>query len=156
MSQDDEEEGERERRLGFSDEGDNDHNHNNNHNNNKAPDDPNFEDEYSEGRSSTRKWRRKVELALVRMTAEMAALREQIATGREYRGQRRRTIGAWMSWLVWVSMRHIALDGILLFWLLIWLRRKRERRLEDLVREWLRNVRVWAGRILPSRPGLAK
>lgn len=159
MSQDDEEDGQRERRLGFENEDDDraadeeeDHDDDNGGRVGAYDNGEEHEEGFEEGTASMRRWRRRVETALVRMTAEIAALREQIATGREYRGQRRRTIGAWMSWLVSVSMKHVLIDMAILGMLLIWLRRRKERRLEDLVREWLRSVRGWVRGILPSRP----
>ncbi|KAF4631789.1 hypothetical protein G7Y89_g6347 [Cudoniella acicularis] len=54
------------------------------------------DDEFNEGGNKdkkTNRWRKTVEQALVKLTAEVAALREQIATGREYQGKRRRSLG---------------------------------------------------------------
>lgn len=135
MSQDDEAERESERRLGYNDDYDDN-------------------DEYDDGDKKdqkTRKWRRTVEQALVKMTAEIAALREQIATGREYQGKKRRSLGRWLAWLMWVCMRHFLIDLVMLGLLLIWLRRRKDRRIEDLVREGLRVGREYARRILPAR-----
>jgi len=89
----------------------------------------------------------------VKMTAELAALREQIATGREYRGQKRRSIGAWISWVIWFSLRHLLVDLLVLGVVLVWARRRGERRLEDLCREWLRGVRGVVRRWVPGRAG---
>jgi len=112
------------------------------------------EDEYDsreKAKRRTKKWRQKVEATLVRMTAEMAALREQIATGREYRERRERSIGSWLGWLIWVAMKHFFIDALLLGLLLLWLRKKKDRRIEDLVREGLRIAREYVRRLLPSR-----
>lgn len=97
-------------------------------------------------------WKGKVESTLMKMTTEMAALREQIANGREWRNRRRRTIGAWLGWLLWVVGRQAVVDLLLLALVLIWMRKRRDRRLEDVVRDYLRMARVWVRRYLPARP----
>ncbi|KAH8820571.1 acyl CoA binding protein-like protein [Xylogone sp. PMI_703] len=110
-------------------------------------------DAYGEenGDKNGRKWRSKVELALEKMTVEVAALREQIATGREYQERRRRTLGSWFTWFLWVSIKHILLDGIVLALILLWLRKRKDRRLEDLVRQALKIVREYVRKVLPAR-----
>lgn len=131
MSQDDEAERESERRLGYN---------------------ADSEDDYDDGKNNNRvKWRRSVEQALVKMTAEIAALREQIATGREYQGKRRRSPGKWLAWFAWIATRHILVDMVLMGLILLWMRRKKDRRVEDLVREGLRIGREYVRKILPSR-----
>jgi hypothetical protein len=100
---------------------------------------------------SEARWRRKVEAAMVKMTAEMAALREQISSGREWKGRQRNTVSAWLSWLVFTALRHFFVDAILLGVLLYWMRKRKDRRFEDLVREGLRICREYARRLLPSR-----
>ena len=135
MSQDDEAEILSERKLGHNDEYDNDDEYNENGKNNKKM-----------GR-----WRYTIERALVKMTAEIAALREQIATGREYQGKRRRSLGRWIAWLVWACMKHFMVDVVVLGIVLLWLRKKKDRRVEDLVREGLKIGREYARKVLPSR-----
>ncbi len=99
-------------------------------------------------------WKGKVESTLVKMTAEMAALREQISTGREWRNQKRRTIGAWLSWLVWAAVKQAAVDVFFLLLLLLYFRKKKDRRLEDIFREYLRLARTYIRQYLPARPPL--
>lgn len=137
MSQDDEAEIESERRLGDESEEE--------HYDDDAYDSP------EKAKRRTKRWRRNVEATLVKMTAEMAALREQIATGREWKAGRRRSIGAWLGWLIWVTLRHFIIDAILLGCLLVWLRKRKDMKLEDLVREWLRAGRAYIRRLLPPR-----
>ncbi|KFY29639.1 hypothetical protein V494_08599 [Pseudogymnoascus sp. VKM F-4513 (FW-928)] len=96
-------------------------------------------------------WKTKVESTLVKMTTEVAALREQIATGREWRDKRRRTIGAWLGWLLFAALKQVAFDVFFLMLVLIWMRKKRDRRLEDLVREFLRQGRAYIRQFLPPR-----
>jgi len=99
----------------------------------------------------TKQWRRKVEAAIVKMTAEMAALREQIGTGREWRERKRRTVNSWIVWLLWATIRHILLDGVLLGILLLWMRKRKDRRLEDLLKEVLRAGKEYVRKIIPPR-----
>jgi uncharacterized membrane protein len=134
MSQDDEEE---ERRLSHDGEG------------------PEYNDGEHDGpdkeKRKTKQWQRKVEAAIVKMTAEMAALREQIESGREWRGRRRRTIGAWAGWFLFETIRHFILDAVLLGIVLLWMRRRKDRRLEDAVREGLRVAREYIRKLVPAR-----
>jgi hypothetical protein len=130
MSENDEAERESERRLGY----------------NEGYDEDDGEKEKKGGR-----WRKTVEQALVKMTAEVAALREQIATGREYQGKKRRSFGRWMAWFLWIVIRHIVIDMTVLGLLLLWLRKRKDRRIEDLVREALRIGREYVRKILPPR-----
>ncbi|TGO56938.1 hypothetical protein BOTNAR_0212g00140 [Botryotinia narcissicola] len=130
MSQDDEAERESERRLGRSGED---------------------EEVYTDGKNNKTKWRKSVEQALVKMTAEIAALREQIATGREYQGKKSRSPRKWEAWFIWIAIKHFLMDMALLGLILLWMRRKKDRRVEDLVREGLRIGREYVRKVLPSR-----
>jgi hypothetical protein len=136
MSQDDEAEQESERRLAYNDEYD---------------DDDEFNDGKEKEKKSTKRWRRTIEQAMVKMTAEIAALREQIASGREYQGKRRRSFGRWLAWLVWICVRHFLVDVVVLGIVLLWLRKRKDRRVEDLVREGLKIGREYVRTILPAR-----
>lgn len=97
------------------------------------------------------KWSKKMERAIVRLSAEIAALREQITTGREWRTKKERSFGAWMGWLIWMVMKHFVLDAFLLILVLIWMRKRKDRRLEDLVRAALKIGREYVRRVVPSR-----
>jgi hypothetical protein len=104
----------------------------------------------SEG-GKNKSWRRTVERALVKMTTEITALREQIATGREYQGRRRRTAGRWIAWLIWLAIRHLLVNVVVLGIVLLWLRKRKDRRFEDLVRSALKLGREYARKLLPER-----
>lgn len=140
MSQDDEDEIEAERRIEHEGEGTGEGEYK----------EDNYDGPDKEKRK-TKKWQRKVEAALVKMTAEMAALREQIETGRDWRVRRERSIGAWLGWLIWATLRHFLLDAVLLGLLLVWMRKRKDRRLEDLVRQALRIGREYVRKLLPPR-----
>ena len=97
------------------------------------------------------KWSKKMERAIVKLSAEIAALREQITSGREWRTRREKTAGAWLGWAFWVAARHLAVDVLVLGLVLLWMRRRKDRRLEDQVRGALRVLREYARKVLPSR-----
>lgn len=78
-----------------------------------------------------RKWRKKIEHALVQMTTELAALREQLEAKRIGDGRRRNGLWAWITWLVWVTVRHLVVDLAILGLLVVWARRKGDRRMEQ-------------------------
>jgi hypothetical protein len=145
MSQDDEDEIEAERRMDHEGEGEGEGAGEGGMYKNDEYDAPDKE------KRKTKKWQRKVEAALVKMTAEMAALREQIETGRDWRVRRERSIGAWLGWLIWVTLRHFLLDAVLLGLLLVWMRKRKDRRLEDLVRQAVRIGREYVRKLLPPR-----
>ncbi|KAI0131193.1 acyl-CoA binding protein [Daldinia grandis] len=97
------------------------------------------------------RWSRKVERAVVRLSAEVAALREQITAGREWRSKKEKSFKAWTSWMLWIVSKHLAVDMVVLGIVLLWMRRRKDRRLEDHVRSILKLGREYARKILPSR-----
>ncbi|QUC23897.1 uncharacterized protein UV8b_08138 [Ustilaginoidea virens] len=106
------------------------------------------EDGSGRGQTSTR-WQKKVERAVTQLSAEVAALREQITTGREWRSRKDRSFPSWFGWILWVVLKHFVVDCVLLAAVLIWMRRRKDRRLEDLVRSALKIVREYARKVLP-------
>lgn len=97
------------------------------------------------------RWQRKMERAMTKLSAEVAALREQITTGREWKSRKARSLPAWVSWVAWLALRHLVVDCAVLAFVLLWLRRRKDRRLEDLVRAALGIIREYIGSLLPSR-----
>ncbi|PGH34771.1 hypothetical protein GX50_02452, partial [[Emmonsia] crescens] len=86
-----------------------------------------------------RRWRRRVEQAMTKMTAELAAMREQMEA-RVLSNRRRSSLWAWVKWVVWVIVRQVCWDLVLLGCVLVWLRIMRgDRRLE----ERLKGLKVW-------------
>ncbi|RHZ64285.1 putative GABA permease [Aspergillus thermomutatus] len=77
-----------------------------------------------------RRWRRRVEQALTKMTAEIAAVREQMEA-RALANRRRSALWTWLKWIVWVTFRQIIFDLAILGMVLIWMRIKGDRRLEE-------------------------
>ncbi|KAK3997176.1 putative fatty acid binding protein [Cladorrhinum sp. PSN332] len=94
---------------------------------------------------------KRMERAIVRLSAEIAALREQIATGREWRTRKDRGPAAWGAWAFWGVAKHVSIDLFILVLLLIWMRKRKDRRFEDHVRGLFRLGREYVRKILPSR-----
>ncbi|KAL2136711.1 hypothetical protein VTI74DRAFT_2122 [Chaetomium olivicolor] len=111
----------------------------------QAEDDPN---EYARRNDKRSK---RMERAIVRLSAEIAALREQIATGREWRSRKERGFFAWIGWFFWTITKHITADVVILLLVLLWMRKRKDRRLEDHVRAILRLAREYIRKILPAR-----
>ena len=118
-------------------------------------------------------WRIRVEQSLQRLTAEVAALREELQQppsnlGINFLGPRirwrRRTALGWVVCLAWEGAKHLLLDGLLVVLLAIWLRRRGDPRLEMRIREWvtwfskdwLLSWLSWARERLPRRLGRAR
>lgn len=113
-----------------------------------------LEDEMEEGQDPVQRgnrWQRKLERALTKMSAEVAALREQITTGREWRTKKEKSFKAWLRWFSILVLKHLAADLVILAFVLLWMRKRKDPRLEDLVRATLRLVREYVRNILPSR-----
>ncbi|KAL8838022.1 MAG: hypothetical protein Q9170_002303 [Blastenia crenularia] len=102
-----------------------------------------------------RKWRKRIEAALFKMSTEVAALREQIEAKRIGRSMYGKGCGAWAwtQWLVWTAMRQLLVDAVMLGLVFLWARRKNDQRIEQglwlvmqAVKEQLREIkalRVW-------------
>jgi hypothetical protein len=92
------------------------------------------------------RWRRRVEQALTKMTAEIAAVREQMEA-RTLAHRRRSGVWAWLKWMLWVVVRQIIWDVALLGVLLIWMRMRGDRRLEVKLKEGWSGVKARLGRV---------
>lgn len=92
------------------------------------------------------RWRRRVEQALTKMTAEIAAVREQMES-RTLAHRRRSGLWAWLKWILWTVVRQIIWDLALLGVLLIWMRMRGDRRVEDRLRTGWSEVKARLGRI---------
>ncbi|GJD01714.1 acyl CoA binding protein [Colletotrichum higginsianum] len=109
------------------------------------------EEEEGDALARSSNWSRSVERALEKLSAEVAALREQITTGREWKSKKSRSFPAWIRWFTWVVLKHLAIDAVLLAFILLWMRKRKDRRLEDLVRAGVKLMREYVRNVLPSR-----
>ncbi|KAI3144873.1 hypothetical protein CBS147325_5058 [Penicillium roqueforti] len=91
---------------------------------------PHSRHSHSEPASKDSRWRRRVEQALTKMTAEIAAVREQMEA-RSIAHRRRSGLLAWVKWMIWVAVRQILFDIAMLGMLLIWMRLRGDRRVEN-------------------------
>lgn len=91
------------------------------------------------------RWRRRVEEALTKMTAEIAAVREQMEV-RTLAHRRRSGAWAWLKWILWAVMRQIVWDLALLGVLLIWMRLRGDRRVEGRLRTGWSELKARLGR----------
>lgn len=84
--------------------------------------------------AADKKWRGRVEQALQKMNAEVAALREQLEARRlfSHSPHYRLFRGIW-RWL-WAVFKHVAVDIFILGIVLLYMRRKKDRRLEGAIR----------------------
>jgi hypothetical protein len=108
--------------------------------------------------AADQKWRKRVEQSLMKMTAEVAALREQLEARRlfSHSVHFRLFRGVW-RW-VWSAFKHVMVDVFILGVVLVYMRRKKDRRLEGAIRVLLGNaVARVSGRIkLPILGGRKK
>lgn len=91
------------------------------------------------------RWRRRVEQALTKMTAEIAAVREQMES-RTLAHRRRSGIWAWLKWILWTVFRQIVWDLALLGVILIVMRVRGDRRLENRLRDGWTELKARLGR----------
>jgi hypothetical protein len=104
--------------------------------------------------AADKKWRGRVEQALQKMTAEVAALREQLEARRlfSHSPHYRLFRGIW-RWM-WAASKHVAVDAFILGIVLLFLRRKQDRRLEGAIRVLLGDAVAQVQRV--KLPGLGR
>ncbi|KAK6503142.1 hypothetical protein TWF481_008177 [Arthrobotrys musiformis] len=85
------------------------------------------------------RWKHRVEVALTKMTAEVAALREQLDVARNLNGNMNLSRGRlgwlrrWIGWGVWTVLKHIVIDAIILGVLVVWMRKRGDKRVEGVL-----------------------
>lgn len=94
---------------------------------------------------------KRMERAIVRLSAEIAALREQIASGREWKTRKEKSFTSWIGWGFVLFTKHFAVDLLVIALVLLWMRRRKDHRLEDHVRGAMRVAREYVKKVLPSR-----
>jgi len=80
------------------------------------------------------KWRKRIESSLIKLTTEVAALREQLELRRFVAYQRRHSILGWVLRIGFWVVQFVVADAALLWIVILYMRRKNDRRLEGAVR----------------------
>ena len=80
------------------------------------------------------KWRKRVENGLFKLTTEVAALREQLENHRFIKNQKRKSFFGWVLRLGWWVTSFVLADAAILWIVILYMRRKQDRRLEGAVR----------------------
>ena len=84
-----------------------------------------------------RKWRKRIETGLFRVSTEVAALRELVEAKGVIVGERKNMPGkgsgawAWVRWLIWAATRQLLADAVVVGLVLMWARKKNERKVEE-------------------------
>ena len=80
------------------------------------------------------RWRKRIESSLIKLTTEVAALREQLEIRRFVAYQRRHSALGWVLRVGWWVVQLVVADAALLWIVILYMRRKNDRRLEGAVR----------------------
>ncbi|RMY74504.1 hypothetical protein D0863_03203 [Hortaea werneckii] len=80
------------------------------------------------------RWKKRVESSLIRLTTEVAALREQLESRRFFSRQRRYSFWGWILRLSWWAVQLIVADAVVLWLVILYMRRKNDRKLEGAIR----------------------
>ena len=98
-----------------------------------------------------RKWRSRIEQALVKMTAEIAALRESLETSKGSRyptrkeEMQRRNVRSWLMGFVTAVARHMIFDVMVLGIVIFWVEREHES-MGNGFKDWVTRIRErWRG-----------
>lgn len=129
-------------------------------NDQRVREEPNSETDPARARDldfCNRKWRKRIESALIRTSTEVAALREQIESkgiGRRHKYRKGSGEWAWIRWLIWAAMRQLLFDAVILGLAYVLAKRKGDQRIEQglwlvmqAVKEHLREVRLRGWRL---------
>jgi acyl-CoA-binding protein len=84
--------------------------------------------------SGDARWRKRVENGLFKLTTEVAALREQLENHRFIKNQQRKSFFSWVLRLGWWATSFVLADAAVLWIVILYMRRKQDRRLEGAVR----------------------
>lgn len=80
------------------------------------------------------RWRKRIESSLIKLTTEVAALREQLESRKFFDHQRRHSVLGWVLRLSWWAVQLVVADAVILWIVILYLRRRQDRRLEGAIR----------------------
>ncbi|KAF9732299.1 hypothetical protein PMIN06_011448 [Paraphaeosphaeria minitans] len=106
--------------------------------------------------AADKKWRARVEQTLVKMTAEVAALREQLESRNLFSHSRKFLFLRFIWRIVLASVKHIAINIFILGIVLLWMRRKQDRRLEGAIRVLLGDAAAQVQKVGGAQLGKVK
>lgn len=92
--------------------------------------------------SRSTSWHRQIEAAIQKMSAEIAALREQMSDSRVFTAASSRRdlpfrVYGWLRWLLWATLRHLLANAVLVLLVVLWGRWRGDQRAEQWVtRRW--------------------
>ncbi|KJX94069.1 acyl-CoA binding protein [Zymoseptoria brevis] len=109
----------------------------------------------SQSSPSDGRWRKRMESSLIKLTTEIAALREQLESRRYLNYQRKNSWLGWVLRLSWWAVQLVAADAVILWIVILYLRRKKDRRLEDAVRVLLGDAVAQVQSKMPNLPRIA-
>ncbi|KIV98431.1 hypothetical protein, variant 1 [Verruconis gallopava] len=84
--------------------------------------------------SSDENWKKNVSASIIKLTAELAAVREQLEARRLFTHTIQFRILRFLTKFIWGIVKHIAIDVFILVVLITWLRGKGDKRLEGAMR----------------------
>lgn len=104
------------------------------------------------------RWRKRMEASLIKLTTEIAALREQLESRRYLNYQRK---NSWLGWILRLSgwaVQLVVADAVILWLVILFMRRRQDRRLEGSVRVLLGDAiaQVQTLRRNPKTPALLR
>ncbi|KAF2770812.1 hypothetical protein EJ03DRAFT_350100 [Teratosphaeria nubilosa] len=107
------------------------------------------------------KWRKRIESSLIKLTTEVAALREQLESRRFFSQQRNYGFWGWVLRLSWLAVQLVMADAVILWIVILYMRRRKDRRLEGAVRVLLGDAVAQAKKVggqvkMPTLPRYAK
>jgi len=91
-----------------------------------------------------RKWRRRMEQAMVKLTAEVAALREQIEARRSWSIGRDKRKGLW-NWILWfvpAALRHVTIDLVAVGLVILWRWGRGDPRVREVTKELAERIKA--------------
>ncbi|KAI6844313.1 hypothetical protein KC340_g699 [Hortaea werneckii] len=107
------------------------------------------------------RWKKRVESSLIRLTTEVAALREQLESRRFFSRQRRNSFWGWVLRLGWWAVQLIVADAVILWLVILYMRRKNDRKLEGAIRVLLGDAVAQVQKVgrevkIPQLPKMSK
>ncbi|TKA25583.1 hypothetical protein B0A50_05444 [Salinomyces thailandicus] len=107
------------------------------------------------------RWRKRIETSLIRLTTEVAALREQLESRRFFSQRRKHSFLGWILRIGWWAVQLVLADAVILWLIILYMRRKKDRKLEGAIRVLLGDAVAQVQRVgrevkIPQLPRMAQ